>query len=132
MQIVNGPIKCTLCSARSAKTAKCRRRGMRRWGRSWVPTLVLVQTVHKHLSTSFSSKCFPAPEGLSVILCSFLSVLVLLLFFSFHKTNWALKCYDIVFYLVTCFFLSFVCGVLLSHMFRRFEYCFMYFVLNML
>ena len=37
-------------------------------------------------------------------------------------------CFD----LVTCFCLSFVCGVLLSHMFRRFKYCFMYFVLNML
>ena len=92
------PIKCTpphlivavQCknSARSAKRGRCRREG----GRSLVPTLVLVQTVHKHLSTSFSSKRCPAPERLSLIFISFHSNGSAL----FLHSHWPLKCYDIV------------------------------------
>ena len=103
MQIVNGQSNARRltsslqCSAKTVqgvqKGGRCRREGGRRWRRgSLVPTLVLVQTVHKHLSTSFSSKRFPAPERLSLIFISFHSNGSAL----FLHSYWPLKCYDIV------------------------------------
>ena len=133
------PIKCTpphlivavQCknSARSAKRGKVQERGReeveeREFGANSCISANCAQTlVHLFLIQTLSCSweafshfhLFPFQR-----LCSFSP------FTLAFEVLW--YCFD----LVTCFCLSFVWGVLLSHMFRRFKYCFMYFVLNML
>ena len=76
LQIVNGPIKCRppllvniaphRCIAVQKQCKECKN------GEVQVEDCQLLywHKVHKHFSTSFSSKCCPAPEGLSIIFYS--------------------------------------------------------------
>ena len=79
LEIVNGPIKCRApllvniaphrCIAVQKGCKECKNGEVEEKEEQDCQLLYWLK-VHKHFSTSFSSKCFPAPEGLYIIFYS--------------------------------------------------------------